>query len=85
MPDLPQRLSQYPFARLRVECRVCERRGSYSIAKLAERYGAEIGFEALMLILTRSCQWQRGPRDRPPRQYQQRCLAFLPDLQDPEP
>ncbi len=64
---------------------MCERRGSYSVARLGERYGAEIGLEALLLMLTASCRWQRAPRDRRPRQYQQRYLAYLPDLQEPGP
>lgn len=85
MSDLPQRLSQYPLARLRVECRVCGRRGDYSVARLAARHHAEIDLEELLLRLTASCRWQRRPGEKPPKQYQQRCLAFLPDLDGPRP
>jgi hypothetical protein len=84
MSELPARLSQYPLARLRVACRVCERQGVYSVARLAERYGAEIKLEELLRLLTASCKWQRPPQARAPRQYQPRCLAHYPDLIEPE-
>lgn len=85
MADCPQRLSQYPLGRLRVTCDHCGRRGSYSVARLGERYGAEIGLGNLLRVLTSSCKWQRRPGERSPRQYEPRCLAYLPDLMPPGP
>lgn len=85
MPRVPQRLSQYPFVRLRVSCDVCGREGVFSVARLAERYGAEVGLVDLLMILTASCRWQRSPKDPRPRQYEARCMASYPDLVDPGP
>ena len=85
MTDSPERLSQYPLGRLRVACDHCGRRGSYSVARLRERYGAKIGLGDLLRLLTASCKWQRRPGERGPRQYEPRCLAYLPDLMPPEP
>jgi hypothetical protein len=85
MPDTPQRLSQYPLGRLRLACDHCGRRGSYSVARLGERHGAEIPLGDLLRILTASCKWQRDPKARSPRQYEPRCLAHYPDLMEPEP
>ncbi len=79
------RLSQYPHARLRVACGPCGREGQWSVARLAERHGAEIALPALLRLLTAECKWQRGPKDPPPRPYEPRCLAVFPDLIDPPP
>lgn len=85
MTDRPLRLSQYPLGRVRVACNHCERAGSYSVARLGEKHGAEIDLGDLLRLLTASCKWQRRPGERRPRQYEPRCLAYLPDLMDPEP
>ena len=74
------RLSQYPYARLTVECGPCGRRGRYSVARLAEKHGADIPLHTLLPILTAGCKWQRRPGDPPPRAYEPRCLARFPDL-----
>ena len=79
------RLSQYSYARVRVVCRPCGREGWYSLARLAERHGAEITLLDLLPRLTASCKWQRGPADPPPRLYEPRCLACYPDLFGPGP
>ena len=85
MPDLPSRLSQYPCGRLRVGCDHCRRNGSYSVARLGVRYGAETDLGDLLRILTGSCKWQRRLGERLPRQYEPRCLAYYPDLIGPGP
>ena len=85
MSDEPKRLSQYPYGRLLVACDVCDRQGLYSVARLAARYGPEVDLASLLILLTGSCRWQRGVRDRPPRQYQQRCRAYLPHIVEPIP
>jgi hypothetical protein len=35
-------LALYPFVVVRIACRVCSRRGSYRLARLAAKYGPEI-------------------------------------------
>lgn len=79
------RLSQYPHARLRIACGPCGRRGDYSVARLAERYGAEITLHELLRRLTAGCKWQRAPSDALPRPYEPRCLAVFPDLTETPP
>lgn len=79
------RLSQYPHARLRIACHVCGREGRYSVARLAERHGAEVALIDLLRLLTAGCKWQRGPADPLPRPYEPRCLARFPDLCGPTP
>lgn len=81
----PGRLSQYPLARVRIECSHCGRLGSYSLARLGERHGAEIPLVDLLRLLTASCKWQRRPGVPDARQYEPRCLAHFPDLMQPEP
>ena len=79
MPAL-LRLSQYPYARLTVECGPCGRRGRFSVARLAEQHGADIPLHTLLPLLTATCKWQRRPGEPPPRAYEPRCLARFPDL-----
>lgn len=82
MPVLP-RLSQYPYARLTVECGPCGRRGRWSVARLAEKHGAEITLLELLPLLTAGCKWQRKSGDPLPRLYEPRCLARFADLAPP--
>jgi hypothetical protein len=79
MPSL-LRLSDYPYARLTIACGPCGRRGRWSVARLAERHGADITLHDLLPILTATCKWQRKPGDPPPRAYEPRCCARFPDL-----
>ena len=79
----PRRLSQYPLGRLRVTCDQCHRTGEWSVARLGERFGADIDLGELLQILTGACRWQWHPKARPPRKYEARCLAYYPDLRAP--
>ena len=79
MPALV-RLSRYPRARLVVACGPCGRRGCWSVARLAERHGAEIPLLELLPLLTPSCKYQRRPEAPAPRPYEPRCLAHFPEL-----
>jgi hypothetical protein len=74
------RLCDYPHARLVVACGPCGRRGRWSVARLAERHGAEIPLHTLLPLLTAECKWQRGPKDPAPRPYEPRCLARFAEL-----
>jgi hypothetical protein len=76
----PERLSQFPYVRVRVRCSQCpHRRGDYSLARLAERYGAEARLEAVLYELTRTCKWQVPPETKR-RQYVPYCHATFADL-----
>ncbi|WGD31294.1 hypothetical protein AncyloWKF20_05570 [Ancylobacter sp. WKF20] len=75
------RLSEYPFVTVRVACTLCDRRGSYRLARLAAKYSAEISLEALIEYLAADCPW-RGPH----RRRDARCGAHFPDLwREPRP
>ncbi|HEY1243907.1 MAG TPA: hypothetical protein VGF29_03655 [Hyphomicrobiaceae bacterium] len=46
-------LATYPHVVIRIACRRCKRRGSYRLARLAERYGANTTIEALLRTVRR--------------------------------
>jgi hypothetical protein len=41
------RLAFYPFVVVRIACRVCSRNGAYRLARLAAKFGPEIGLRDL--------------------------------------
>jgi hypothetical protein len=41
--DDDDRLAFYPFVVVRIACRVCSRNGAYRLARLAAKFGPEIG------------------------------------------
>ena len=45
--DDRDRLAPYPFVVVRIACRVCSRRGSYRLARLAAKFGPEISLRDL--------------------------------------
>jgi hypothetical protein len=49
------RLSEYPYVVVRLECAKCGRKGQYRLARLAERYGAEMTLPWLRDALTKGC------------------------------
>ena len=59
----------------RLRCDVCKRAGSYRLARLAVKYGAEILLDDLLVRLSSDCPWRDEPRgtcgarfsDLPPR------------------
>ena len=77
------RLVDFPWVVVRLGCRYCERRGSYRLARLAAKYGAEIGLEDLLDKLAFDCPWRRDPADRPPGKYDPKCGACFIDLDGP--
>ena len=81
---LPDRLSTYPFGRVRIRCPFCQRRGDYALARLAVRFGPEAPLRLVLFELTRSCKWQRPPGIRL-RPYQPFCGARFVDLPDDDP
>lgn len=74
-----ERLWQFPYVIVRVDCPLCKRQGSYRLARLAQLHGAEITLDELMDALAYGCPW-RDPLRRPPRKYQAKCGARFTDL-----
>ena len=80
MADYPRRLSQFPYVRVRIRCPHCPaRRGDYSLARLAERFGAEASLADVLFELTRGCKWQVPPATKR-RKYIPYCRAGFVDL-----
>lgn len=74
-------LWQYPFVIVRVECNLCGRRGSYRLARLAERLGADSTIEDMLDHLAGSrCRYARPWKVARPRKYVPLCHIMLPDL-----
>ena len=72
----PDKLSNYPFVRVRVQCVRCSRNGDLSLARLAQKLGADTSLWDVMEHLTFDC-----PRRR--RKYGKLyapCYARLIDL-----
>jgi hypothetical protein len=68
-------LASYPYVRVRLACGKCTRRGSYRLARLAEKYGADIRMTDLLALLAGDCRlW--APR----HPGLERCGAFFEDL-----
>ena len=50
----------YPFVVVRIACRVCSRNGAYRLARLAAKFGREIGLRDLSIgFPTTACDAQR--------------------------
>lgn len=79
------RLSDYPWVVVRLRCRYCQRQGSYRLARLAAKFGAEIGLEDLLDKLAFDCPWRRDPADGPPGKYDPKCGACFIDLDGAPP
>jgi hypothetical protein len=75
----PDTLATFPCVTLRVACRNCRRRGSYRLARLAARYGADLTLDALLIKLTADCHLASNRTGRPG------CLAaYFPDFEIPQ-
>ena len=68
-------LSEYPYVVVRIGCSKCSRKGSYRLARLADRYGAEAALHSVLTMLSADCKL--ADRGRPGID---RCGAHLPDL-----
>jgi hypothetical protein len=58
-------LATYPLVSVRIACRNCRRRGSYRLARLAERYGADTTLEELLIKVTADCNLASNRTGRP--------------------
>ena len=74
------RLSAYPFVVVRISCSRCARKGQYRLARLADRYGAEIELPILLGHLAAGCD-KRDVR----RHVYDFCGAYFPDLNGAKP
>ena len=57
-----RRLADFPYVLVRLRCDVCKRAGSYRLARLAVKYGAEILLDDLLVRLSADCPWRDDPR-----------------------
>jgi hypothetical protein len=65
---------------VRLACRRCSRKGSYSLARLAEKHGAEVRLMDLLGNLAGDCaMWE------PRHPIMDRCGAYFADLELPNP
>lgn len=71
-------LSNYPYVNVRVACRRCKRQGSYRLARLAAKFGAEIDMADLLTRLACDC-----PDWAPRHPVKPGCGAYFPDLDFP--
>ena len=80
--DDRDRLAFYPFVVVGIACRVCSRRGSYRLARLAAKFGPEISLRDLMYRFSYDCLWRAEARSKKGKSA---CGVYLPDLEQPRP
>lgn len=71
------RLGYIQAERISVECTSCNRRGSYSVARLKARFDPGMSDLDLLRSLTASCRHQHAPGSAAPRKYEVKCQARL--------
>lgn len=57
-------LAHYSFVVVRIAFRVCARRGSYRLARLAGKYGPEISLRDLTDRFSYDCLWRAEARSK---------------------
>src|SRR5262245_9992485 len=72
-------LATFPYVVVRIACRNCNRCGSYRLARLAERYGADTTLEAFLIRITADCYLASNRTGRPGCR-----AAYFPDLDWPQ-
>jgi hypothetical protein len=75
-------LAHYPFVVVRIRCRVCARKGSYRLARIAAKYGPEITLRDLLDRFSYDCFWRTQSRTKRGRTD---CGVYLPDLEYARP
>jgi hypothetical protein len=75
-------LAHYPFVVVRIACRVCSRRGSYRLARLAAKHGPEMSLRDLTERFSHDCLWRAEARSKAAKSA---CGLYLPDLEQPRP
>ena len=76
-----ERLSNYPYVRVRVRCVRCRRNGDLSLARLAERFGADTSLWDVLNHLTADCVRRRRTYGK----LYAPCYAQLIDLVGDKP
>jgi hypothetical protein len=71
-------LATYPFVSVRIACRNCTRRGSYRLARLAERFGADASLDDVLMQLSADCGLAANRSNHPGCRR-----VYLPDLETP--
>src|SRR5260370_35279036 len=80
--DPRDRLAFYPFVVVRITCRVCSRNGAYRLARLAAKFGPEIGLRDLLDRFSYGCLWRAEARAKP---RVSACGVYLPPVEQPRP
>ena len=80
--DDRDRLAFYPFVVVRTACWVCSRNGAYRLARLAAKFGPEIGLRDLLDRVSYDCPWRAEARGK---RRVSACGVYLPDLEQPRP
>jgi hypothetical protein len=75
--DTNDTLVSYPYVKVWLGCRKCDLEGSYSLARLADKFGANIRLSDLLAQLAGDC----ALKSRAP--LTDRCGAFFVDLDWP--
>ena len=71
-------LAHYPFVVVRIRCRVCSRKGSYRLARLAAKFGPEISLRDLLDRFSYDCLWRTQSQTKKGRTDRG---VYLPDLE----
>ena len=75
-------LAFYPFVIVRIACRFCSRTGTYRLARLAAKFGPEIGLCDLTDRFSYDCLWRAEASSK---RGTSSCGVYLPDLEQPWP
>jgi hypothetical protein len=79
MPD-SDALVSYPWIIVRIACRRCDRRGSYRLARLAARFGADVAMPELLKAISADCYYRK-----PRHPISGECQAYFLDLEKDAP
>ena len=77
------RLVSYPYVVLRVSCANCQRAGRWRLARLAEKYGANIPLDELLARLVADCG-AKNPRHPLHRECRARFTDLDPPMRPPD-
>lgn len=75
-------LCDFPWIVVRVGCPLCpHRKGQYRLARLAEKYGADVQLCDLLNKIASNCPRTTLPWEGPPNEYDPTCKARFTDLE----
>ena len=72
------KLASFPYVKVRLACRKCSREGGYKLARLADKYGANVRMDDLLRMLVGDCKFI-DPR----HPFAPRCGAYFADFDRP--